>query len=67
MFGPMLPNPEMPSAISGSVKRAVEAEQRESQKTDSAQQLCKTAGNSRSPMYRTYSTWQKFSNIAINA
>jgi hypothetical protein len=63
MYEPMLPNPEIASASSGSVKRAVEAYERESQKTDSAQRLCKMAGNSRSPIYCTYSKRTQVSNL----
>jgi hypothetical protein len=36
MFEPMLPNPKIAAASSGSAERAVEALERESQKTDSA-------------------------------
>jgi len=62
MFGPLLPNPVIASASSSSVKTAAAGEQ-ESQKTDSAQRLYKMAGNSRIPMYHTYSKRPKFSML----
>jgi len=64
MFGPKFLNPEIASASSSSVKRAAAREQ-ESQKTDAAQRLYKMAGNSRSPMYHTYSKRPKFSMLGM--
>jgi hypothetical protein len=64
MLGPMLQNPIITSAGSGSVKQA-EASEWESHKRDSDQWLCKMAGNSHSPIYSTYSMRPKFSILGM--
>jgi hypothetical protein len=62
MLEPILPNPIIASAYSGSVERAGASEQ-QCQMKDSVQRHCKMAGNSRSPMYRTYLLMSVFQYI----